>query len=169
MGHPNIFLKHQLPQTNEGWRKHGFFGVALCSIVPPARLIHPLLPFRHHSALMFPLCGKCCTEKHETFCRREGNERALAGTWTTIEIDKAIELQYKLSEVKEVWQFKKRSDRLFSDFTNALYKGKLEASGFPDGVTTAEEKLKYLAKISEHESIELDMEKSEEFRAAPNV
>ena len=120
---------------------------------------HPLLPFRHHSALIFPLCCKCCTEKYENFCQHEENERALAGTWTTIEIDKAIELGYKLTEVKEVWHFKKGPDRLFSDFISALCKGKLEASGFPDGVTTTEEKLKYIGKIREHEGNELDMDK----------
>ena len=83
----------------------------------------------------------------------------LTGTWTTVEIDKAIELGYRLLEVTEVWHFKKRSDSLFSDFINALYKGKLEASGFPDNVTTSAEKLKYLAEIQEHEGIELDMDK----------
>ena len=34
VGHPKIFLKHQVPQTNEEWQRRGFFGVALCSIVP---------------------------------------------------------------------------------------------------------------------------------------
>ena len=55
--------------------------------------------------------------------------------------------------------FKKRSDNLFSNFINALYKGKLEASGFPDNVTTSEEKLEYLAEIREQEGIELDVDK----------
>ena len=69
-----------------------FFGMALCSIVPPAKLLHPLLPFRHKGTLMLPLCSKCCVEKHEDFCTHSEKERALTGTWTTIEIDKAIEL-----------------------------------------------------------------------------
>ena len=159
VGHPKIFLKHQVPQTNEEWQRRGFFYVALCSIVPPARLIHPLLPFRHQGTLMFPLCSKCRVEKHEHFCQHDDKERALTETWTTIEIDKAVALGYKLLEVKEVWHFKKRSNTLFSDFINALYKGKLEASGYPDNVVTTEEKLKYLAEIRERKGIELDMDK----------
>ena len=159
VGHPIILLKHQLPQTNEAWQRRGLFGVALCTIVPPARLIHPLLPFRHQGALIFPLCYKCCIEKRENFCGHKEEERALAGTWTTVEIDKAIELGYRLAEVKEVWHFKKRSTALFSDFINALYKGKLEASGFPDNVTTTEEKLNYIGEIRQHEGIELDIDK----------
>ena len=108
---------------------------------------------------MFPLCSKCCVEKREDFCQHEDKERALTGTWTTIEIDKAVALGYKLLDAKEVWHFEKRSNTLFSDFIIALYKGKLEASGFPDNVVTTEEKLKYLAEIREHEGIELDMDK----------
>ena len=108
---------------------------------------------------MFPLCRKCCMEKHEDFCRHDDKERALTGVWTTIEIDKAIALGYRLTKVTEVWHFERRSDTLFSDFINALYKGKLEASGFPDNVTTIEEKLKYIAEIRDHEGLELDMGK----------
>ena len=102
VGHTKIFLKHQVPQTNEEWQRCRFFGAALCSIVPPARLIHPLLPFCHQGTLMFPLCSKCCVEKHGDFCWHEEKERVLTGTWTTIELDKAVALGYKLLEVKEV-------------------------------------------------------------------
>ena len=148
-----------MPQTNEEWQRRGFFGVALCAIVPPKKLFHPLLPFRHQGALMFPLCSKCCVEKREDFCQHNDKEWALTGTWTTIEIDKAIVLGYRLTKVTEVWHFEKRSYTLFSGFINALYKGKLEVSGYPDNVVATEEKLKYLAEIREHEGVELDMDK----------
>ena len=36
--------------------------------------LHPLLPFRHQGVLMFPLCHKCCVEKHEHFCQHEQHE-----------------------------------------------------------------------------------------------
>ena len=105
VGHPKIFLKHQVPQTNKEWQRRGFFGVALCTIVPPKKLLHPLLPFCHQGALMFPLCSKCCVEKRDDFCQHNDKEQALTGTWTTIEIGKAVTLGYKLLEVKEVWHF----------------------------------------------------------------
>ena len=95
----------------------------------------------------------------KTFFQHNDKERALTGTWTTIEIDKAVALGYKLLDVKEVWHFEKHSNNPFSGFINALYKGKLEASGYPDNVVTTEEKLKYLAEIREHEGIEIDMDK----------
>ena len=111
------------------------------------------------SVIMFPLCSKCCVEKHKDFCRHEEKEWALTGTLTTIKIDKAVALGYKLLEVKEVWHFEKCSSTLFSGFINALYKGKLETSSYPNNVVTTEEKLKYLAEIREHEGVELDMDK----------
>ena len=74
MGHPTIFLKHQVPQTNDGWQKCGFFGVALCTIVPPKKLLHLLLPFCHQGVLMFPLCSKCCAERNEDFCQHGEKE-----------------------------------------------------------------------------------------------
>ena len=61
--------------------------------------------------------------------------------------------------LKEVWNFKKHSNTLFSDFINALYKGKLEVSSYPNNVVTTKETLKYLAEIHEHKGIQLDMDK----------
>ena len=63
MGHPIIFLKHQMPQTNDGWQKCGFFGVALCTIVPPKKVVTSSLTFSpsrsaHISSLRQVLCGK---------------------------------------------------------------------------------------------------------------
>ena len=54
---------------------------------------------------------------------------------------------------------KNHSNTLFSDFINSLYKGKLEASSYPNNVVTTEEKLKYIGEIREHEGVELDMDK----------
>ena len=62
--------------------------------------------------------------------------------------------------MKEVWHFEKWCNKLFSDFINALYKGKLEVSVLPDYATTTEEKLNYIAEIHKCEGIELDMDKT---------
>jgi hypothetical protein len=158
-GHPTVLLKHQLPQTNEAWKRAHFFGAVKCSILPPRRLLHPLLPFRHNGALIFPLCCKCCVDKVENFCTHSDAERTLHGTWVTIEIDKAIEMGYELTEVCEVWHFSKQSTDLFRDFINSLYKAKLEASGFPANVVTEEEKVAYVEDIWLKERVRLDGQK----------
>ena len=80
----------------------------------------------------------------------------VSGTWPTVEIDKAIELGYELKSVTEVWHFVHSSDELFAPFIMELYKGKLEASGFPPNVVTEEEKQAYIADIEAHEGIKLE-------------
>jgi hypothetical protein len=37
-------------------------GLMKCTIVPPKRLYHPVLPFRYNKKLLFCLCGTCVTE-----------------------------------------------------------------------------------------------------------
>ena len=80
----------------------------------------------------------------------------MTGTWSTIEVDKAIELGYKLLSVEEVWHFDKKSDKPFTEFIYALYKGKLEASGYPRNVKTEQDKERYIEEIKRKEGIQLD-------------
>jgi hypothetical protein len=159
VGHPITLFKHQLPQSNEDWSKACIFGMVKCSITPPPSLLHPVLPYRHQSSLLFPLCRSCCHEKHEGFCTHSNAERTLHGTWVTIEIDKAIEMGYKLEEVQEAMHFEEKTNTLFDEFINCLYKTKLEASGFPHGVDSVDQKRAYIADILMHEHFAMDIDK----------
>jgi hypothetical protein len=159
VGHPIVFLKHQLPQSNDQWGTFNLFGAVKCSIIPPRQLLHPVLPYRHGGTLLFPLCHTCCAVKLEGFCPHNASERALHGTWLSIEIDKAIELGYQLDSVTEAWHFERRSTNLFHPFINTLYKTKLEASGFPNNVQTPQEKEDYMAEIEQNEGFKLELEK----------
>ena len=38
-------------------------------------------------------------------CTHTDNERMLRGTWATIEIQKAVELGYRVLKIHEVWHF----------------------------------------------------------------
>ena len=38
-------------------------------------------------------------------CAHTDNERMLRGTWATIEIQKAVELGYRVLKIHEVWHF----------------------------------------------------------------
>ena len=71
-------------------------------------LFHPVLPHRTCNKLMFPLCRTCADTRQQTPCRHSEDERALHGTWVTIEMQKAIELGYIVKDVKAVWHFEKR-------------------------------------------------------------
>ena len=156
LGLPKILLEHQLPQSNDTWKKKQYFGLVKCVVLPPSRLLHPLLPSRQNGMLMFALCAACCLNKLKKLCKHTDQERAIEGTWPTIEIDKALDLGYKLLRVKEVWNFEKRSSNLFTNFINALYKGKIEASGYPDNIISED---LYIKNIERHEGIKLDKDK----------
>jgi len=71
-----------------------------CSIVPPKRLYHPVLPFRYNKKLLFCLCRSCVVEQNmRGECRHDRDkERALTGTWVIDEIRLAVEKGYRIHE-----------------------------------------------------------------------
>jgi hypothetical protein len=50
----------------------------------------------------------------------------------TSELQKALELGYRLDQIYEVWHFPESSHDLFASYINTFLKIKQEASGFPD-------------------------------------
>ena len=75
-------------------------------ILPPRRLHLPLLPLKINGKLMFPLCLQCAEEMRQSRpCDHCTSERALTGTYTSYELEKAVELGYKVLRIFEVWQF----------------------------------------------------------------
>ena len=64
-----------------------YFGVALVDILPPERLLHPVLPYRAGGKLNFPLCAACVKEEQTkpwlertNLCTHTDEERTLRGT-----------------------------------------------------------------------------------------
>lgn len=99
MGHPQIIVNPPLPVDE-------YFGLAFCKILPPQELYHPVLPYRCHHKLMFPLCRTCAEKQvelplHERACdcSHTEEERALVGTWCTPEIMEATSRVYHLAIV----------------------------------------------------------------------
>ena len=85
LGHPKIISE------NFDYSK-SYFGVIKCTILPPAELYIPVLPLNINKKLMFTLCSKCALEQNkQTTCNHSSKDRALEGTWVSLEIDKAIE------------------------------------------------------------------------------
>ncbi len=69
-------------------------------------------------------------------CRHSEEKRSFWGTFTTMEVLKAIEKGYKVLEIHEVWHFEKTSSDLFSEYVNYFLRLKQESSGYPDWVKT---------------------------------
>ncbi|CAC5373323.1 unnamed protein product [Mytilus coruscus] len=62
-------------------------------------------------------------------CIHSNEERVIVGTWSTIEIDKAIEKGYKLQKIYELEHFEKTSTDIFKLYVDTFMKYKQEASG----------------------------------------
>ena len=117
---------------------------------------------------MFPLCKKCAEEEldkpwldRSEYCSHTEEERCLIGTWCTPELQKAVELGYKIKKIYEVWNFPKdqRKEGLFADYVNKWLKNKTEATGWPKGCVSEQQKKAYIEDNYAREGVELEAEK----------
>ena len=162
IGHPEIILKNFEKDISN------YYGLIKCKILPPTNLFHPVLPSRlKNGKLVFSLCSMCANECLQSDCSHTEEQRAILGTWTTPEVIKAIELNYKIIEIYEVWNFPETSQYnpdtgeggLFSEYVNKFMTLKLHHSGWPVGCNSDEDKEQYINSVREHEGIELDSSK----------
>ncbi|MGY6516970.1 DNA polymerase, partial [Vibrio parahaemolyticus] len=86
LGHP-IIITNSFKDIKE------YFGFIKCKIVPPPEKYVPILPVRRDNKLIFPLCNACSVDKKYS-CNHSPEERALVGTWTTVELQNAINHGY---------------------------------------------------------------------------
>ena len=154
MGHPQIITENFADIST-------YFGLIKCTILPPRGLLHPVLPYRTPENLMFPLCKTCADTKNQSPCTHTDQERAIRGTWCHVEVMKAIEKGYEVLTIHEVWHWEETTDELFKEYVNTFLKIKQEASGYPPGCVTDEQKQRYIDDYYEHEGIRLDPEKIE--------
>jgi DNA polymerase type B, organellar and viral len=128
-------------------------GIVRCTILPPKNLYFPVLPMKAHNKLFFSLCRTCTHELNFlNKCNHTDAERALHGTFTTIEIKEALKRNYKILDVVEFWKYEKTND-LFNNFITTFLKEKIKNSGWGE-VETESEKLKFFNDLKK-EGIEL--------------
>jgi DNA polymerase type B, organellar and viral len=135
-----------------------YFGLAKVTILPPPRLYLPVLPYRSHGKLTFPLCRTCVDMQLPENCTHSTKERELTGTWCTIEIIKALQLGYKIRKIFEVWHYPESTEKLFAGYIDTFLKLKTEASGFPEKVKTEDQINEYLENFLEKEGVQLNRE-----------
>ena len=99
IGHPTLITENF---NNRPFKE--YFGVIKCKILPPKQLYTPLLPAHINNKLVFSLCSECASTK-SAVCTHSDDERALKGTWVSLEIMKAIELGYVIQETYEIWHW----------------------------------------------------------------
>lgn len=97
-GHPEIITENFKDITE-------YFGLVKCTILPPQNLYHPVLPFKLKNKLFFPLCYTCAMEMQNS-CNHNEKQRALTGTWVTLEVEEALKEGYKILKIHEIWHYK---------------------------------------------------------------
>jgi hypothetical protein len=150
VGHPVIITERLSTDIKK------YEGLIKCRILPPYNLFHPVLPYRSGGKLMFPLCRTCADNLLQLPCQHSDHQRAITGSWVSVELMSAIEAGYKILNVYEVWHFEKTSCELFTGYIDAFLKLKQQASGWPTGCNSPEEKQAYIDEYKEHEGITLD-------------
>jgi hypothetical protein len=162
IGHPIIHVGDACKDKESCLKMEGLMK---CTIVPPEKLYHPVLPFRYDKKLLFCLCRSCVLEhntKHD--CRHFSDaERALDGTWVIDEVRLAVDKGYRILEIQEVYEYNvTRYDPatgeggLFVEYINTFLKLKAEASGYPSWVRTQDDKDLYINQFYQSEGIRLD-------------
>ena len=95
-------------------------------------------------------------------CGHSDHQRALSDTCCTPELQKVVELGYKIQYSYEVWHFHETCEGLFRDYVNTCLKIKQEASGWPKWVGDDETKRQqYICEYYEHEGMHLEYDKIE--------
>jgi len=107
-----------------------------------------------HEKLIFPLYKSCAREGSvvPVECLHLDADRALVGEWTTEEVKLALEKEYKMLKIYEVWHFD-HTINLFHHYIEAFMKLKLQSSPYTG---TKEE---YAAEIKAKMGIELGVDK----------
>jgi len=157
IGHPEVYVRDECPPVET------VCGLVKCTILPPKRLMFGVIPVRSkENKLVFPLCRTCLEELNQESCNHADSERQLTGTWVSTEIIYALSRGYVITQVFEVWDYKKSrqlskdTTGLFSQYIDTFLKGKIEASGWPPNCITEEDKNAYIKSIKDSEGIELD-------------
>ena len=79
-----------------------YYGLVHCFVSAPPDLTIPLLPYRTKAGrLTFPLCARCVETHCETCINHPLDWRGWDGVYTTPELNKAVELGYKIHVVYE--------------------------------------------------------------------
>ena len=154
IGHPTKIFN---PEKHDiSW-----YGLIKCKVIAPRKLYHAVLPQRikvdNYDKLIFTLCKTCAETRNQNKCEHSDNERSFIGTWTTDEVNLAIDKGYKVLRTYEVWHFDKSTDALFKGYIRRFMKIKLESSSYD--FKTKEEEVNFKARIKD--SLDIDIEKFE--------
>ena len=87
----------------QGWHwRIPYFSLMKVKILPPRKLLFPILPIKINGKLMFPLCHTCAENEHKGNCTCPPHSCALIHTWCTTALTLAINMGYISLEIYKV-------------------------------------------------------------------
>ena len=158
VGHPQIMTR------DLGTDITPYYGIAKVKVLAPKSLYHPVLPYKTNNKLTFPLCKWCVDNESQEPCKCSKERRSFIGTWTTIELQKAVEMGYVIEKIYEVYHWSQSTQYdvetkcggLFAEYINLFAKIKTESSNFPSWVKTEADKDVYISNFEKYEGVLLD-------------
>ena len=103
VGHPIINVRDVCKDIEACLRMDG---LTKCSIVPPEKLYHLVLPFKCNNKLMFCRWRTCVlTSSSEECVHTRDEDRVLTGTWVLDEVRLAVAKGYRILEIYEVHEY----------------------------------------------------------------
>ena len=137
-----------------------FIGVCMVRVLAPRELMIPYLPHKCDGKLIFLLCKKCSSRNNvqRLPCKHNNRERSWIDTYTSIDMQGALRLGYKVVEYIEVWHYREGGGNMFEEFILNIVRRKIECSGFPRWCTTHELKQQYVDGLFEKSSIRMNVE-----------
>uniref|UniRef100_A0A183CIT5 DNA-directed DNA polymerase n=1 Tax=Globodera pallida TaxID=36090 RepID=A0A183CIT5_GLOPA len=107
-------------------------GLLKVKVIPPKKLLYPLLSVHIDDMLLFPNCGICARRAKKEFVLAKDVKR------------KALELGYKVIGFYRAYHFEEFDSQLFKNYVRMFLKIKVQASGWPLDVKTEEEKRDFI-------------------------
>ena len=146
----------------QGWHwKIPYFGLMKVKILPPRKLLFPVLPVKINGKLMFPLCRTCAENEDKGHCTCSSLSHGLIHTWCTMELTLAINMGYDILEIYKVlhWPSNQKinntigSGGLFTEYINMFLCIKTQASGYPDSVHSLQQRQQYIEEYASNEGV----------------
>ena len=130
------------------WNGEELRGLIFLTIDPPEKLLFPYLLLRtKNGRSVASLCSMCAEKQVLSECNHTGVDRYITATYTTLEINYALKLGYKIVHIYEIWHWQKE-EAIFRRFMQLLIRKKLQFSGFPNTVISEDEKNQYCQSIN---------------------
>ena len=109
MGNPRVVTREVLlvpPTPPLPWtcaEHNPFKGLLLVRVVAPRDIRIPLLGYRTRDGrFTFPLCATCAERRQQRPCRHDDSKRSWVTAYTHVELNKALQLGYRVTDLFEV-------------------------------------------------------------------